>query len=138
MDSLRSGENSIKGTFFIPAWVYRKIIYIQLNEKCSEIFWIDAYGNMVAMFLVSFCIKLPQTLLRATVVHLNFRAGSPFPVPVCTVPSSMDRTSRCNKVDEVRLYASYRFNLFLIKGQRCVLWEDEKGDRKMRRMIKVF
>ena len=23
---------------------------------------------------------------RATVVHLNFRAGSTFPVPVCTVP----------------------------------------------------
>ena len=26
---------------------------------------------------------------RAAVVHLNFRAGSTFPVPVCTVPSSM-------------------------------------------------
>ena len=25
---------------------------------------------------------------RAAVVHLNFRAGSAFPVPVCTVPSS--------------------------------------------------
>ena len=42
---------------------------------------------------------------RAAVVHFNFRAGSTFPVPVCTVPSSMDRTSRCNKVDVVRLYA---------------------------------
>ena len=46
---------------------------------------------------------------RAAVVHLNFRAGSTFPVPVSTVPSSMDRTSRCNKVDAVRLYASYEF-----------------------------
>ena len=45
-------------------------------------------------------------------VHLNFRAGSTFPFPVCTVPSSMDRTSRCNKVDAVRLYASYRLNFF--------------------------
>ena len=51
---------------------------------------------------------------------MNFRAGSTFPVPVCTVPSSMDRTSRCNKVDTVRLYASYRLNLLLLKGQRCV------------------
>ena len=30
---------------------------------------------------------------RAAVVHLNFRAGSTFPVPVYTVASSMDRTS---------------------------------------------
>ena len=57
---------------------------------------------------------------RAAVVHLNFRAGSIFPVPVCIVPSSMDRTSLCNKVDAVRLYASYRLNLLLPKGQICV------------------
>ena len=62
---------------------------------------------------------------RAAVVHLNFRAGSTFPVPVCTVPSSMDRTSRCNKVDALRLYASYRLNLLLLKGQRCVRPIDE-------------
>ena len=48
---------------------------------------------------------------RAAVVHLNFRVGSTFPVPVCTVPSSMERASRGNKVDAVRLYASYRLNL---------------------------
>ena len=57
---------------------------------------------------------------RAAVVHLNIRAGSTFPVLVCTVPSSMDRTSRCDKVDAVRLHASYRLNLLLLKGQRCV------------------
>jgi len=35
------------------------------------------------------------TLLpRAAVVNLNLRAGSTFPVPDCTVPTSMDRTSR--------------------------------------------
>ena len=32
---------------------------------------------------------------------MNFRAGSTFIVPVCTVLSSIDRTSRCNKVDAV-------------------------------------
>ena len=52
-------------------------------------------------------------ILREAVVHLNFRAGSTFQVPVCTV---QDRTSRCNKVDAVRLYASCRLNLLLIKG----------------------
>jgi len=46
---------------------------------------------------------LPFRDSRAAVVHLNFRAGSTFPVPVCTVPSSMDRTSPRNKVDAVRL-----------------------------------
>ena len=54
----------------------------------------------------------------------NFRAGSTFPVLVCTVPSSMDRTCPCNKVDAVRLYSSYRLNLLLQEGQRwvtCVL-----------------
>ena len=60
--------------------------------------------------------SLPQTLIsRTAVVHLNFRAGSTFPVPVCTVYCSMDRTSRCKKVDAVRLYASYRLNLLLLK-----------------------
>ena len=37
-----------------------------------------------------------------------------------TVPSTMNRTSRCNKVDAVRLYASYMLNLLLLKGQICV------------------
>ena len=52
-------------------------------------------------------------------MYLNFRARSTFQVPVCTVPSTMDRTSRYNKVDAVRLYALYRLNLLLLKGQRC-------------------
>ena len=59
--------------------------------------------------------------LRAAVEHLNFLAESTFPVPVCTLPSYIDRTGRCNKVDKVRLYASYRLNLLLLKGKRCVL-----------------
>ena len=53
---------------------------------------------------------------RVVVVHLNFRAGSTFPVPVFTVPNSMDKTSQCNKVDTVRLYASYRWNLLFTTG----------------------
>ena len=65
---------------------------------------------------------ISSLLSRAAVVHLNFRAGSTFLVPVCTLPSSMERTSRCNKVDAVRLYASYRLNSLLPKGQRCVLF----------------
>ena len=46
------------------------------------------------------CINVYMYRSRAAVVHLNFRAGSTFPVPVCTVPSSMDNTSRCNKVTQ--------------------------------------
>ena len=52
---------------------------------------------------------------REAVVHLNFRAESAFPVPVCTIPGSKDRTNWCNKVDGVRLYASYRLNSLLLK-----------------------
>ena len=66
--------------------------------------------------------RLAQLVSRAAVVHLKFLAGSTIPVPVCTVPSSMDRTSRCNKVDTVRLYASYRLNLLLLKGKRCIIY----------------
>ena len=61
------------------------------------------------------------TMARAVVVYLKFRAGSTFPFPVCTVRSSIDRTSRYNKVDAVRLYDSYRLNSLLLKGQRCVM-----------------
>ena len=54
---------------------------------------------------------------RAAVVHLNFQAGSTFPVPVCTVPSSMYRTSRCNKVDVVKNNALFKLNLLLLKSR---------------------
>ena len=40
---------------------------------------------------------IPSRRIRAAVVHLNLRAGATFPVPDCTVPSSMDRTSRCGQ-----------------------------------------
>ena len=36
------------------------------------------------------------------------------------IKQTINMTSRCNKVDAVRLYASYRLNLLLLKGQRCV------------------
>ena len=64
---------------------------------------------------------------RAAVVHLNFRAVSTFLVPVYTVASSMDRTSRCNKVGMVRLYALYSLNFLLLKGQICVQVERTQG-----------
>ena len=73
--------------------------------------------------------------LSANHGHLNFRDGSTFPVPVCTVPNSMDRTSRCNKVDTVRLYASFRLNLLLSKEQRCVHLKLLKGTVKDRKNL---
>ena len=67
-----------------------------------------------------FSVRTNSKTLQYQGQNLNFRAGSTFPFQVCTVRSSMDRTSRCNKVDAVRLYASYMFNLLLLKGQICV------------------
>ena len=70
--------------------------------------------------------------LSANHGHLNFRDGSTFPVPVCIVPSSMDRTSRCYKVDADRFYASNRLNLLLLKGQICVYPELRKTRNAIR------
>ena len=59
----------------------------------------------------------------------EFLSWSTFPVPVCTVlyltdiwliKQTINRTSRCNMVDAVRLYASFMVNLLLLKGQKCV------------------
>ena len=47
---------------------------------------------------VNYSTLIRTKLSRAAVVHVNFRAGSTFVIQVCTVPSSMDRTSLCNKV----------------------------------------
>ena len=52
----------------------------------------------------------------AAVVHLNFRSGSTFPVPVCNVSPG----HRVNQADgATRLTRSdFRLNLLLLKGQR--------------------
>ena len=88
---------------------------------------LKALSDQVCIRYAWFCSsKLFTFNSRAPVVHLNFRAVSTFPVLVCTVPhghwvnKADNRTSRCNKVDVVRLYASYRLNLLLLKGQSCV------------------
>ena len=98
--------------FFLDVFIYSYSKKAPVNN-----FYRDAQAGL-AIKLVGRCLVLRNA--RVAVVHLNYRAGSTFPVPVCTVPSSMDRTSRCNKVDAVRLYASYRLNLLLLKGQICV------------------
>ena len=76
--------------------------------------------DRVNLFFKTVATVLIITEARAALVYFNFQAWSTFPVPVCNVPSSMDRTSQGNKVDAVRLYASYRLNLLLLKKQRCV------------------
>ena len=84
------------------------VMVIRLHIRNSKYF---SSQKGVSEISLIFCI---------TPLYLNFRAGSTFPATVCTVPSSMDRTSRCSKVNAVRLYASYRLNWLLLKGQRCV------------------
>ena len=56
------------------------------------------------VFLFQSFLVLPVYYTRAAVLHLNFRAGSTFPVPVCT------RSTR----------SDFRLNLLLLKGQRCL------------------
>ena len=52
---------------------------------------------------ISGILTEPLNQRGAAVVHLNFRAGSTFLVPVCTVSPGywVNRTSRWNKVDVV-------------------------------------
>ena len=66
-------------------------------------------------------------MARAAVVHLNFRAGSTFPVPVCTV-SPGHRVNKANSqyglASATRLTRSdFKLNLLLLKGQRSVMAE---------------
>ena len=80
-------------------------------------------GKVYFMFI--YLVHTAVSISWAAIVHLNFRVGSTFPVPVCTVPhglwvnkaDNINRTNRCNKVDAVRLYTSFMFNLLLLKGQ---------------------
>ena len=58
------------------------------SELCLQsLMYINVLDKMKDMIALAYVIK---EAVRAAVVHLNFRAGSTFPVPVCTVRSSMD------------------------------------------------
>ena len=83
-------------------------------------------GSTSVLIIISYYF---QTYLKidksqAAVVHFNFRAGLTFPVPVCTVPhghwinkaDNLNSTSRCNTVDAVRLYATYRCRFTFTTG----------------------
>ena len=72
-------------------------------------------GDGIAAFK-TYILICSKRVSRAAVVHLNFRAGSTFPVLVYTVPpdiglieQTLNRTSRCNKVDAVRLKVEFTF-----------------------------
>ena len=58
---------------------------------------------------------------RAAVVHLNFRSGSTFPVPFCTVPNGHWVNNQQDQPVQQMLTRSYMLNLLLLKGQRCVM-----------------
>ena len=68
-------------------------------------------------------------IARAAVVYILIsEPGQPFQsqfvlyrTDIKLIKQTINRTSRCNKVDAVRLYASYRLNLLLLKGQRCMI-----------------
>ena len=70
-----------------------------------------------------------NAITQAAVVHLNFRAGSTFPVSVCTVsPGLIKQTLNIGLAGATRLtrsdfmlHASYGLNLLLPKGQSCVI-----------------
>ena len=52
------------------------------------------------------------------------------------IKQTINMTSRCNKVDAVRLYASYRLNLLLLKVQRCVREVGTERNRKKKEKLR--
>ena len=67
--------------------------------------------------------EIKNTLTRAAIVHLNFRAGSTFPVPVCTVPhlhwvNKSTRLAGATRLTRSDLMLHIGADLLLLKGQR--------------------
>ena len=78
-----------------------------------------------------------MSVSRAAVIHLNFRAGSTFPVPVCTVSpghwdiqQTLNRTSRCDKVDTVSLEVEFTITKGA-KGRGFTKHDVSMGDLKV-------
>ena len=77
-------------------------------------------GEKMASVIIAKVIMANNSIRRADVENLNFRGGSTFLVPVCTVPSSMDRTKKyidqeppylmrqimCTEVEEIKTKSS--------------------------------
>ena len=97
--------------------------FIQSYIRNSKPFWFsvnssstnDWEHNSLCWRAIYFSLAWP----RAAIVLLNFRAGSMFPAPVCTVSPGhqvnkqiLNRTSRLTRSD-------FRLNLLVLKGQRC-------------------
>ena len=93
----------------------------QLYIQYSGPFFIDLQGVSLNIRKKNFSWKLLFLYFtnntRAAVVHLISKLGLPFWSQCVLFLYSTDRTSWCNKLDAVRLYASYRLNLLLLKGQ---------------------
>ena len=97
------------------------IVVKLIQFRFVVVIYIHSYVRLFAIQVLLSYLQVHLDLQNSrAAVHLNFRAGSTFPVPVCTVSSSMDRNTQCNKVDAFKLYALYRLNLLLPKGQICV------------------
>ena len=106
----------LKIRIFFSSFASLILVY---KSKTTETTRSHIHSSNLQWIVLSPSVQL-SVRTRAAEVHLNFRVGSTFPVPVCTVPISMEGPSQCNKVDAIRLYASYRLNLLLLKGQRCL------------------
>ena len=53
------------------------------NSKVQDI---SEYSKLLYHLYTGFTYLMQSTVARGFVVYLNFRAGSTFPVPVCTEP----------------------------------------------------
>ena len=107
----------IKKYFHVTLTESKWHIRIKSIKQCFQTHLIE---KLMRRNCLEFIHVIGSNRIKLAEVHLNLWARSTFPVPVCIVPSSMVRTSQCDKVEAVRLYAPYRLNLLLLKGQRWV------------------
>ena len=95
----RAGMSDLQWKSWYVRSTMKELVCPIYNERAgmSDLQWKSWY--------VRYPLNLSFSISQAALVHLNFWAGSIFPVPICTVSpgQTLNRNSRCNKVDAVRL-----------------------------------
>ena len=97
--------------------IYALLLFPKSYEEDKEINIFMPPNNCSLPFLVHKIKVLEEP--RTSVVHFNFRAGSTFPVPVCTVSPGLWVDKALAGATRLT-WSDFRLNLLLLMGQGCV------------------
>ena len=93
----------------------RKGNYCKTNVECNS----HLFLKVLEHNYIEGITKVPLTTGSRSTFEFPSRVNLSGPSLYCI--KLLDRTSWCNKVDAVRLYASYRLNLLWLQGQICMI-----------------